>query len=68
MKQHCHDEHVHAVVRPRRAILAVHLVDILAVVAGAGAPPEEQHEVVEDLDMLDYWYRHAMVKSVLRNR
>uniref|UniRef100_A0A0D3F9E5 Uncharacterized protein n=1 Tax=Oryza barthii TaxID=65489 RepID=A0A0D3F9E5_9ORYZ len=67
VKQHCHDEHVRVVVRPRRAVLAVHLVDLLAVVAGAGAPPEEQHEVVEDLGMLDCWYRHMMVKSALRN-
>ncbi|BAS90747.1 Os04g0590500 [Oryza sativa Japonica Group] len=52
MKQHCHDEHVRVVVRPRCAVLAVHLVDLLAVVAGVGAPPAEQHEVVEDLGVL----------------
>ena len=67
MKQHCHDEHVRAVVRPRRAVLAIHLADLLAVIASAGAPPEEQHEVVEDLDVLDCWYRQMMVKSALRN-
>uniref|UniRef100_A0A0D3FZJ4 Uncharacterized protein n=1 Tax=Oryza barthii TaxID=65489 RepID=A0A0D3FZJ4_9ORYZ len=52
VKQHCHDEHVRVVVRPRCAVLAVHLVDLLAVVAGVGAPPAEQHEVVEDLGVL----------------
>ncbi|EEE61585.1 hypothetical protein OsJ_15969 [Oryza sativa Japonica Group] len=63
MKQHCHDEHVRVVVRPRCAVLAVHLVDLLAVVAGVGAPPAEQHEVWK---ILACWCRHMMVKSVLR--
>nr|ACR36940.1 unknown [Zea mays] len=49
--QQGHDEeHVRPVVRARGAVLAVHLPDLLAV--AVGAPPEEQHQVVEDLGVL----------------
>jgi len=50
VQQDDHDEHVRSVVRARGAVLAVHLPDLLAV--AVGAPPEEQHQVVEDLGVL----------------
>jgi hypothetical protein len=50
VEQGHHDEHVRAVARARGAVPAVHLPDLLAV--AVGAPPEEQHQVVEDLGVL----------------
>uniref|UniRef100_A0A453I9V7 Uncharacterized protein n=1 Tax=Aegilops tauschii subsp. strangulata TaxID=200361 RepID=A0A453I9V7_AEGTS len=51
VQQRHHDQHVGAVARRHwGSLLAVHLADGLAV--AVGAPPEEQHQVVEDPGVL----------------